>query len=66
MKENRPKKADDGTPTKETEEVEIPESIAARTMDYFINILTTRVATAWSRMGVFLEMIYSFGVFSPS
>lgn len=48
-----------------SEKVIQPTSIAVRFMNQMINGMNERVAKSWARFDEFIEMILSFGVFSP-
>lgn len=56
---------EDNQPTGEKIEIEQPVSVVARCMNFLVKTLTTQVAQNWSRMEVYLEILYSFGVFTP-
>jgi len=56
---------EDNQPTGEKIEIEQPVSVATRCMSFLVRSLPTQVAQNWSRMEVYLEILYSFGVFSP-
>ena len=46
-------------------EIEQPVSVTVRCMNFLLSHLTTTCVQNWSRMNIYLEILYAFGVYSP-